>query len=91
MRPSVIRSGSLLEEMCGNTSRIAATMLVFRAVVLSAATGSDVILHAYQPVAVVVMGNNRYHQHDHADEYQKIGNVPFTLHPFFLIVDKDSS
>ncbi len=68
MRPSVIRGGSLLEEMCGDASRVAAAMLVFGSVLLSATIGCDIILHTYQPVAVVVMGNNRYYQHDHADE-----------------------
>lgn len=84
MRPSVVRSGSLLEEMCGDASRVAAAMLIFRGVLLSATTGGDIILHAYQPVAVMVVRNNRYHQHDHADEYQKICDVPFILHSSFL-------
>jgi len=88
MQPSVIRVGCLLEEMCGDTSRIAATMFFIRAVLFSTATGRYVILHAYQPVGVMMVGNNRYYQHNHADEYQEICNVPFTSHLHFFIAAK---
>ena len=37
----------------------------------------------------MVVRNNRYHQHDHADEYKKECYVPFSLHPYFFIADKD--
>ena len=69
MCPSIVRAGSLLEEMSRYTSRIATAMFVIRVVLLSATIGSYIILHAYQPVVVVVMRNNRHYQHDHADEH----------------------
>ncbi len=91
MCPSVVRAGSLLEEVSRYTSRIATAMFVIRVVLLSATIGSYIILHAYQPVVVVVMRNNRHYQHDHADEYKKECYVPFSLHPYFFIADKDRS
>ena len=91
MCPSVVRAGSLLEKVSSNTSRIATAMFAIRGVLLSATIGSYVILHTYQPIIVMVVRNNRYHQHDHADEYKKECYVPCSLHPYFFIADKDRS
>lgn len=85
MQRTVVRTGCLLKEMRGDTSRIAAAMLLLGDVFLSAAIGSHIVLHAYQPVVVMVMGNDRYHQHDHADEHKEICDIPFSLHSALFV------
>jgi len=76
----VVCGGGLLEEMCGDASRVATAMFAFRVVMLLATVGRDVVFHADQPVVMVVMRNNRHHQHDYADEYQKKCDIPFIPH-----------
>lgn len=80
MQPNVIRVGRLLEEMRRYASGIAATMVTAVAMLMVAAIGSDIILHANQSVGMVMMGNDRYHQHHDADEEQEKRNVLFLFH-----------
>ncbi|OCL20929.1 hypothetical protein AOQ65_06000 [Bacteroides fragilis] len=44
-----------------------------------------VVFHANHAVGMVVMGNDRYHQHNNADEEQKREYVPFIPHSYFYI------
>lgn len=38
---------------------------------------------------MMMMRNDRHHQHDHADEEQKKCDVPFLFHSFIFIDGKD--
>jgi hypothetical protein len=53
----------LLEEVRGHASGVTAAMVTSVAMLMSAATGSDIILHANQSVGMMMMGNDGYHQH----------------------------
>lgn len=68
-------------KMGGHTSGVAAAMFAARALMLAAPVGRQVVFHADYAVFVVMMGNDRYYQHNHADEEQKVCNVPFRFHP----------
>jgi len=70
-----------LEEMGGHASGVAAAMFAARTLMLAAPVGRQVVFHADYAVFVVMMGNDRYYQHNHADEEQKVCNVPFRFHP----------
>ncbi|EXY94147.1 hypothetical protein M081_3740 [Bacteroides fragilis str. 3998 T(B) 4] len=40
----------------------------------------QVVLHANHAIGMMMMGDNRYNQHDHADEKEKRDYVPFIPH-----------
>lgn len=77
--------------MGGHASGVAAAMFAARALMLAAPVGRQVVFHADYAVFVVMMRNDRYYQHNHADEEQKVCNVPFRFHPSLLIGRKDRS
>ena len=56
-------------------------MLTARALMTTTPLVRYVVLHTNHTVVVVMMRNNRYCQHNHADEKQEISNVPFLFHP----------
>ena len=60
--------------------RVATAVFVVWAMMLSAAIGGDVILHAYYSVGMMMVGNDGYHQHYQADEKKNIGYVLFLFH-----------
>lgn len=63
-----------------HASRVATAVFVVWAMMLSAAIGGDVILHAYYSVGMMMVGNDGYHQHYQADEKKNIGYVLFLFH-----------
>lgn len=81
MRTYIIgRIGRLLYKVGCQASRVATAVLVARIMMVSAAVGSDIILHTYHAVGMVMVGNDGYHQHYQADEKQNIGYVLFLFH-----------
>jgi hypothetical protein len=66
--------------MSGHAAGVAATMLVARTLMMTASVGRQVVFHTDCAVFVVMMGNDRYYQHNHADEEQEICDVPFRFH-----------
>ena len=66
--------------MGGHASGVAAAMFAARALMLAAPVGRQVVFHADYAVFVVMMRNDRYYQHNHADEEQEICDVPFRFH-----------
>jgi len=55
------RIGRLLYKVGCQASRAATAVLVAWIMAVSAAVGSDVILHAYHSVGMMMVGNDRYH------------------------------
>lgn len=84
MQPDVIRIGWLLEKVCRYATRVAATMVAAVAMLMVAAIGGNVVLHADQAVGMVMMRNDRNHQHHDADEEQEKRYVLFLSHSFFI-------
>ena len=42
--------------------------------------GRNIMFHANHAIGMMMMGDNRYDQHDHADEKEKRDYVPFIPH-----------
>ena len=75
--------GSLLQEVCGGAASVAATVLFVVCICIvgvSAAVGSEVVLHANQAVGMVMVGHDGNHQHHQADGKQKKCDVLFLFH-----------
>jgi hypothetical protein len=75
--------------MGGHTTGVTAAMFVARPLMMTTSFGRQVIFHTDYAVFVVVMRNNGYYQHNHADKEQEVCNVPFCFHPSFLVGCKD--
>ena len=80
MHNAIVRTGCLLEEVGRQATGIAAAMLAARTLMMTTSLGRNVVLHANHAIIMVMVGNNRHYQHNHADEKQEISNVPFLFH-----------
>lgn len=54
-----------------------------------AAVGSDIVFHTYQSVCMMMVRNDRYHQHNQADEEKEYGYMLSFFHSFIFVGDKD--
>lgn len=82
MRIRLMGIGCLLYEVVRHTpGGIATAMSIERIMMMFAAVGRHLIFHAYQTIDMMVVRNDRNHQHHHADEKQEINYVPFLFHP----------
>jgi len=82
---AVVRIGGLLEEMGGHAACIAAAMFVTSVLMVATPVGRQVVFHTDHAVFMMMMGNDRHCQHNHADEEQEICNVPFRFHSFLSL------
>ena len=92
VQDSVVRTGYALKEMSSHTPLVATTMTATRIFVLMMATSfflRQIAFHANQTIVMMMMRNDRHHQHDHADEEQEKCDVPFLFHSFIFIDGKD--
>ncbi len=78
-------SGSLLYEMSREASGVATAMSGVGSMVMFATVGGDIVLHTYQSVCMMMVGNDRDHQHDQADEEKKYGYVLSLFHSFIFV------
>jgi len=85
MRNNIIGPGYLLYEMSGETSCVATAMSGVGGMMVFAAVGGDIVLHTNRPVCMMMMGDDRYHQHNQADEEKKYGYVLSLFHTFIFV------
>lgn len=82
----VVRIRVLLEEVGRHAARVATTMVIAGSLMAATIVRGQVILHAYHAVVMMVMRNNGYHQHNHADDEQEVSDVPFLFHSSVFVV-----
>ncbi len=78
----LVRIGCLLVEMGGHAACSATAVFATGILMMATPVGRQIAFHADGAVFMVVMGDDRYYQHKHADKEEEVCNVPFRFHPF---------